>query len=43
MSVRICGFCDKRFELLRDAFRANFDDGLDIGASLALTHRASRS
>jgi CubicO group peptidase (beta-lactamase class C family) len=39
VTTTINGFCDGRFESLRDAFRANFDDGLEIGASLAVTHR----
>ena len=39
MPVEINGFCDARFLPLRDAFLANFADGLEIGASLALTHR----
>jgi len=39
MAVEINGFCDARFLPLRDAFAANFADGLEIGASVALTHR----
>jgi CubicO group peptidase (beta-lactamase class C family) len=39
VSVEINGFCDDRFVPLRDAFSANFADGLEIGACLALTHR----
>lgn len=39
MSVEIHGHCDERFLPFRDAFRANFDAGLDIGSSLAVTHR----
>jgi CubicO group peptidase (beta-lactamase class C family) len=39
MTVEINGFCDARFQPMRDAFKANFDDGLELGASLALTHR----
>ena len=35
--VEIHGFCDERFQPLADAFRANFDAGLDQGASLAAT------
>ncbi len=35
----IHGLCEKRFEPLLDAFRANFDDGFELGASLAVTHR----
>jgi CubicO group peptidase (beta-lactamase class C family) len=37
--VEINGFCDDRFLPLRDAFLANFADGLEIGACLAVTHR----
>jgi CubicO group peptidase (beta-lactamase class C family) len=37
--VEIKGFCDRGFAPLRDAFRANYDDGLELGSSLALTHR----
>ena len=36
MTVEIYGFCDERVAPLRDAFAANFADGLDLGASLAL-------
>jgi CubicO group peptidase (beta-lactamase class C family) len=39
VSVAIHGFCDERFQPLKDAFVANFDAGLELGASLALTHR----
>jgi CubicO group peptidase (beta-lactamase class C family) len=35
MTVEIHGFCDERVAPLRDAFAANFADGLDLGASLA--------
>ena len=38
MPVELNGFCDDRFLPLRDAFSANFADGLEIGAGLALTH-----
>jgi CubicO group peptidase (beta-lactamase class C family) len=37
--VQIHGVCDPRFEALREAFHANFDDGAEIGASLRLTHQ----
>ncbi|HXQ17937.1 MAG TPA: serine hydrolase domain-containing protein [Caulobacteraceae bacterium] len=37
MTVEIHGFCDERFLPLKDAFVANFDAGLELGASLALT------
>ena len=36
--VEIHGTCDEKFSAVRDAFRANFDEGRDIGASVALTH-----
>ncbi len=39
MAVAISGFCEQRFAPLKDAFAANFTDGLEIGASLAVTHR----
>lgn len=39
LATEIHGFCDLRFLPLRDAFAANFADGLEIGASLAATHR----
>jgi CubicO group peptidase (beta-lactamase class C family) len=39
MSVEIHGSCDPRFALLKEAFAANFEAGLEIGASLALTHQ----
>ena len=31
------GFCDDRFQPLRDLFQANLDTGLDEGGSLAVT------
>jgi CubicO group peptidase (beta-lactamase class C family) len=37
MTVEIHGYCDERFQPLKDAFAANFEDGLEIGASLAAT------
>lgn len=39
MSDEIKGFCAKRFRPLEDAFRKNFEDGLEIGASLGVTWR----
>ncbi len=39
MTTEIHGYCDVTFLPLRDAFLANFEDGLEIGASLAATHR----
>ena len=38
MSVEISGFCDERCRPLEEAFAANFADGLELGASLALMH-----
>ena len=38
MTTEIHGFCEDRFKPLADAFRANFDDGLEVGASVALIH-----
>jgi len=38
MTTEIHGFCDPRFQPLKDVFRANFEDGLELGASLAVTH-----
>ncbi len=34
----IHGTCDDRFTPVRDAFAKNFDDGLESGASVAITH-----
>jgi CubicO group peptidase (beta-lactamase class C family) len=36
MSVEIHGFCEGRFLPLKAAFAANFEDGLELGASLAV-------
>jgi len=38
MAIEIHGFCDKAFQPMADAFRANFEEGLELGASLAMTH-----
>jgi CubicO group peptidase (beta-lactamase class C family) len=35
--TEIHGVCDERFAPVRDAFRANFDAGRDVGASFAVT------
>ncbi len=37
MATEIHGHCDSRFAPLEEAFRANFDEGLELGASLAAT------
>jgi CubicO group peptidase (beta-lactamase class C family) len=37
VSPELHGFCDDRFAPVRDAFRRNFEDGLEVGASLAIT------
>jgi len=39
VAVEISGFCDERFLPLKDAFRANFEDCLEVGASFAVTHK----
>jgi hypothetical protein len=39
MSVEIHGHCDERFLPFKEAFRANFDEGLELGASLGVTYR----
>jgi CubicO group peptidase (beta-lactamase class C family) len=37
--VEVHGSCDSRFERVREAFASNFDQGLDVGASVAVTWR----
>jgi CubicO group peptidase (beta-lactamase class C family) len=37
--IEIHGFCDDAFLPFREAFVQNFEDGLEIGASLAVYHR----
>ncbi|MBV9043484.1 MAG: beta-lactamase family protein [Alphaproteobacteria bacterium] len=37
MTVEIQGFCEPRFKALEEAFRANFEAGLEVGASVAAT------
>ena len=39
MSDSIEGWCDEQFSPIADAFRANFADGLEIGASVGATWR----
>lgn len=39
MSSEIHGFCDKRFQPFYDSFAKNFDDDLEIGASLGVALR----
>lgn len=39
MATDIHGHCDEGFRPFKDAFRANFDDEQEVGASLAVTHR----
>ena len=34
--MTVHGSCDERFSAVRDAFAANFDQGLDVGASVAI-------
>ncbi len=36
-SIEICGFCNPKFQRLRDVFEDNFEKGLELGASLAVT------
>jgi CubicO group peptidase (beta-lactamase class C family) len=36
-SIEIDGICNKRFSAVKDAFAANFADGLETGASFAVT------
>lgn len=36
MTIEIHGFCDDRFQAVKDAFAANFADGIDVGASFAV-------
>ncbi len=35
--VEIHGFCDERFISVREAFLKNFEEGLIVGASFAVT------
>jgi CubicO group peptidase (beta-lactamase class C family) len=35
--TEVQGLCDERFEAVREAFRVNFDEGRDVGASVAVT------
>lgn len=37
MSIEIHGRCDEKFSAVKDAFAKNFEDGLDTGASVAIT------
>ncbi|MEE9435343.1 MAG: serine hydrolase domain-containing protein [Candidatus Adiutricales bacterium] len=36
-SIDTQGYCDERFSSVRDAFSKNFENGLELGASLAVT------
>lgn len=38
MTTEIHGFCDNRFQGVKEAFAANFADGIDVGASFAVMH-----
>lgn len=42
MSIEINGFCDAEFLPLKEAFAANFDEGMEVGASVAVTHLGRR-
>ena len=35
--IKVNGYCDERFEPVKELFIKNFEDGLEIGASLAAT------
>lgn len=37
MEVEIQGYCDEKFATVKDAFRKNFEDDLEVGASFAAT------
>jgi len=37
MSIEIHGHCDPMFQQVGDVFQKNFDDGLEVGASVAVT------
>ena len=43
LEVDIQGFCEPAWRPVEDAFRANFDDGLELGASLAVAAAAASS
>ena len=36
-NIEIQGFCDDNFLPVKKAFKNNFDQGLEVGASLAVT------
>ena len=35
--VEIHGLCEPRFEAVKDAFNRNFEEGMEVGASFAVT------
>ena len=35
--VEIKGFCEPRFEAVKDAFTQNFEEGMEVGATFAVT------
>lgn len=35
--IEIHGFCDEDFETVKEAFAKNFEEGLEVGASVAGT------
>jgi len=39
VAIEVHGFCEPRFQLLKEAFLKNFEDGLEVGASFAVTHK----
>jgi CubicO group peptidase (beta-lactamase class C family) len=36
MGIEVHGFCEAPYQLIKDAFAENFDEGLDLGASLSI-------
>jgi CubicO group peptidase (beta-lactamase class C family) len=37
MKVKVQGYCDKKFAAVKEAFRKNFENDLEVGASFAAT------
>jgi len=37
MNVEVQGYCDEKFDAVKEAFRKNFEDDLEVGASFAAT------
>ena len=38
-NIEIHGYCEERFESVKEVFADNFKSDLDVGASLAITIR----